>query len=81
MYLIQGWIPMLTVPALIASAPTGAWAWLLAGGTCYTLGIAFFALDHRYRYFHAAWHVMVNAGSACHYLGILLYCTAPPTGV
>jgi hemolysin III len=50
-------------------------SWLVAGGLCYTLGLAFFAYDHRFPYFHAAWHVMVIAGSACHYLGILMYCT------
>ncbi len=46
--------------------------WLGAGGLAYTLGIAFFALD-RLRYFHAAWHVFVLAGSVAHYFAILFY--------
>jgi hemolysin III len=36
----------------------------------YTLGIVFFALD-RIRYFHAAWHLFVLAGSVAHYVAIL----------
>ena len=47
-------------------------AWLGAGGLAYTLGIVFFALDSR-RYFHAAWHIFVLAGSIAHYFAILFY--------
>ena len=46
--------------------------WLAAGGLAYTLGIVFFALD-RIRYFHAAWHIFVLAGSIAHYFAILFY--------
>jgi hemolysin III len=46
--------------------------WLGAGGLAYTLGIVLFALDSR-RYFHAAWHLFVLAGSAAHYFAILFY--------
>jgi hemolysin III len=42
------------------------------GGMAYTLGIVFFAFD-RIRYFHAAWHIFVLAGSIAHYFAILLY--------
>jgi hemolysin III len=38
----------------------------------YTLGIVFFAFD-RLRYFHAAWHLFVLAGSALHYLAVYFY--------
>ena len=55
-----------------------AMAWLGAGGLAYTLGIVFFALD-RLRYFHAAWHIFVLAGSIAHYFAILFY-VVPPRG-
>jgi hemolysin III len=46
--------------------------WLFAGGLAYTLGIVFFALD-RLRYFHAAWHIFVLAGSVAHYFAVYFY--------
>ena len=47
-------------------------AWLVAGGAVYTLGAAIF-LAHHIRYHHALWHVMVLAGSACHFWLVLSY--------
>jgi hemolysin III len=59
----------------MAACPPALCLWLLAGGVCYTAGLLFFWQDARVPYFHATWHVLVVAGSACHYLGILGYCT------
>jgi hemolysin III len=71
-YLLQGWVIVFAVrPVLHAIGPHGL-AWLGAGGLAYTLGIVFFALDSR-RYFHAAWHIFVLAGSVAHYFAILFY--------
>ena len=53
-----------------------ACSWLGAGGLAYTFGIVFFALD-RIRYFHAAWHLFVLAGSVAHYFAILFYVVPP----
>jgi len=78
LYLMMGWIPILVGWPLVKSIPLGLTFWLIAGGLCYTLGMLFFYFDRRVRYFHAAWHMMVAAGSACHFTGILLYCTRPP---
>jgi len=78
LYLLLGWMPIPVAWLLLRDFPVGLVVWLFAGGLCYTLGTVFFRLDHRVRYFHAAWHVMVLAGSASHYAGILLYCTAEP---
>jgi hemolysin III len=46
---------------------------LVAGGLCYSLGIAFFLV--RMAYAHAVWHVCVLTGSALHYVGVLRYAT------
>ncbi len=70
-YLILGLLPAIAFMTL----PWGMMLWLFAGGLCYMLGIVFFHYDHRVRYFHAVWHIMVIAGSACHFMGVLLYCT------
>ena len=76
LYLVLGWSPVLVAVPLAHALPAPLCLWLVAGGACYTLGLAFFHYDSRVTYFHAAWHVLVMAGSACHYLGILNYCTA-----
>ena len=79
MYVLLGWSPLLVARFVVATCPLGLCLWLLAGGACYTAGIfVFFRYDNRVRYFHAAWHLLVVAGSACHYLAVLYYCTSAP---
>ena len=72
-YVLLGWMPIIAVPALWHSAPTGAIVSMIAGGLCYTIGTLFLVYDERVRHFHAAWHLFVIAGSACHFLGILVF--------
>ena len=71
-YLFQGWVVVFAARPLVAAIGWHAVLWLGAGGIFYTLGIVFFALDRR-RYFHAAWHVFVLAGSVAHYCAILFF--------
>ena len=71
-YLFQGWFIVVAVRPLLHAIGWHGMIWLGAGGLAYTLGIVFFALD-RLRYFHAAWHLFVLAGSVAHYFAILLY--------
>lgn len=75
-YLVQGWLVVFVARSLIQAIGWHATWWLAAGGLAYTLGIIFFALD-RIRYFHAAWHISVLAGSIAHYFAILLYVAQP----
>jgi hemolysin III len=60
------------VPLLQALSPVG-FAWIAAGGVLYTIGIVFYALDTRLVHAHGVWHLFVMAGSAAHYVAILLY--------
>ena len=76
LYLALGWMPVVAARPLLASVPIGLLVWIAIGGLCYTVGTIFFRYDSRVPYFHAVWHLCVIAGSACHYLGNLLYCTA-----
>ena len=71
-YLLQGWFIVVVARPLVHAIGWHGIAWLGAGGLAYTLGIIFFALDSR-RYFHAAWHIFVLAGSIAHYFAILFY--------
>lgn len=72
-YVLLGWIPIIAVPALWRLAPIGAFGSVIAGGLCYTIGTLFLMHDERVRHFHAAWHLFVIAGSACHFFGILVF--------
>jgi len=78
-YLLQGWIIVFAIRPVLHAIGGHGLAWLGAGGLAYTLGIVFFALDSR-RYFHAAWHIFVLAGSIAHYFAILLYVLPPAHG-
>jgi hemolysin III len=77
-YLLQGWLAVFVIGPFFHAVGWHCIAWMGAGGLAYTLGIVFFALDSR-RYFHAAWHIFVLAGSIAHYFAILFY-VLPPKG-
>lgn len=72
-YVLMGWVALVAlVPLLEALGPAG-FAWVVAGGLFYTIGIAFFALDTRLTHAHGVWHLFVIAGSVAHYVAILRY--------
>lgn len=70
-YIALGWLPLIAVPALRHTVPVDSAWWMLGGGACYLLGTFFLFYDARVRHFHAIWHLLVIAGSACHFLAIL----------
>lgn len=70
-YILLGTLPTVTIPWLWSAVPFGATVWMFLGGLCYLLGTIFLMNDSRVRHFHAVWHVLVIAGSTCHFLGIL----------
>jgi hemolysin III len=72
-YVVMGWVALVAlVPLRHALGPSG-FAWILAGGLFYTVGIVFYALDTRVRHAHGVWHLFVIAGSATQYVAILRY--------
>jgi len=75
-YLGMGWLAVVALGPLARALPVSGLAWLLAGGLCYTAGVPFYIRD-RLRFRHAVWHLFVLAGSACHYVAVLLYATRP----
>jgi len=72
-YVLMGWLSVVAIKPLIAALTPAGFAWLAAGGLFYTGGIIFYALDEKLRHGHGIWHLFVLAGSASHYLAILLY--------
>ena len=73
LYLLMGWLVLIAAKTLLANIPAAGLLWLLAGGIAYTLGVVFFALDERVRFAHFVWHLFVIAGTACHFVAVLLY--------
>ena len=72
-YLLMGWLAMAVVVPLWRALTPAGFAWLAAGGACYTLGIVFYATDHKVRHGHGLWHLFVLAGSICHFFAVLLF--------
>ena len=72
-YALMGWIVLVAVKPLLAALGTVGFVWLAAGGVMYTVGIIFFALDHRLRHAHGIWHLFVIAGSLLHFVAIAHY--------
>jgi hemolysin III len=72
-YLGMGWLVLFALGPLIAALPPAGFWWLLAGGICYTVGVAFYVLDDRWPWCHGIWHLFVLAGSVSHYFAILLF--------
>ena len=71
-YVLLGWLCVIAVKPILATVPTGAILWIVAGGVAYTSGVAFFASE-RIRHGHAIWHLFVLGGSICHFFAIVLY--------
>lgn len=71
-YFVMGWLILVSFPVLIESLPFASFWLLLAGGVMYTLGIVFFALTKRVKYFHSIWHLFNISGTVLHFISILL---------
>jgi hemolysin III len=72
-YVAMGWVGVIGARPLIDALGWNGFMWLAVGGLVYTLGIAFFVTDHKWRYGHGVWHLFVLGGSACHFGAVLLY--------
>jgi hemolysin III len=72
-YLLMGWLALAAVVPLFQALSWGGLAWLVAGGLAYTGGMVFYVYDERFRHWHGIWHLFVMAGSALHYVAIVLF--------
>lgn len=78
LYLVMGWMSVVALKPLGAALPAPGMGWLFGGGIIYTVGAVVFAAK-RPRLWpglfgsHELWHVHVLAGSACHYVMMLLF--------
>lgn len=77
LYLVMGWLGLVTFGPLAAGLQVGGTALLLAGGAAYTLGVPFY-LWRALPYHNVCWHGCVLTGSVLHFFAVLLYVL--PTG-
>ena len=72
-YLALGWLALVVFEPLVSSTPLPGVMLIVGGGLLYTLGAIVFHFDHRIRYAHFVWHLLVLAASACHFVAVMNY--------
>jgi len=75
LYLFMGWFLVFDMPTLMRLLDHDTLTWLVAGGMFYTLGAFIYALQRPDPFpphfgFHEIWHLMVLAGSTCHFISV-----------
>jgi hemolysin III len=78
LYLGMGWVALVAAPALFRAVPGGGMAWVLGGALAYSAGALIYGLKRPNPIpgvfgFHELWHLLVMAGSACHFWAVLRY--------
>jgi len=70
LYLAMGWLALIAIDPILHHLTEPQIIWLILGGFCYTFGVLFFSLDHKFHFSHALWHVFVFLGSLCHFIAV-----------
>jgi hemolysin III len=76
MYLGMGWLGIIAAKQVYVHVPSVGLAWIFAGAFAYSIGVIFYACK-KIPHHHVIWHLLVMAGSGCHYIAIL-YSVFPP---
>lgn len=71
-YIAMGWCVVIGIPTIIKVLSVPMLIWLVTGGVAYTLGVVFFALSRKVKYFHGIWHFFVLAGTMLQYICVLM---------
>lgn len=72
-YVVVGWAILPSVTLIYRAIGQEGFALLLGGGVLYTVGIIFYSLGKKVRYFHSIFHIFVLLGSVAHSLCVMLY--------
>jgi hemolysin III len=77
-YLAMGYLAVIAVVPLARTVPLRGVLWLIAGGAAYTVGAVIYSrrrpdpFPDRFGH-HEIWHLLVMAGSACHFAFMIYY--------
>jgi hemolysin III len=69
LYIVIGWIGIVAFRQLWDNLTPSQFAWMVAGGLCYTTGVPFYLWKRR-PYAHVIWHLFVLGGVGCHFVAI-----------
>lgn len=72
-YVLMGWIAIIAASPVYEKVPKPGLLWLIAGGLSYSIGVPFFVISSRHQYSHLIWHLLVVAGTACHFVAVFWY--------
>lgn len=78
LYLLMGWLALVAIVPIVQTLPRGGVFWLVLGGLFYSVGAVIYGLKKPDWFpgvlgYHELWHLFVLAGSACHFVMMLLY--------
>ena len=73
LYLIMGWMIVISFNSLNAVLPSKGLFYLLTGGVVFTIGAALYGIGHKVRYMHSVFHLFVLAGCILQSFSILFY--------
>jgi hemolysin III len=72
-YVGMGWAVIFSMKETYHALGTAGFWLLLSGGLAYTVGVVFYALGKKIKYFHSIFHIFVLAGSVLQSLCIIFY--------
>ena len=77
-YVMMGWLCLAGTGEMLHALPTGALAWLAAGGIIYTIGAIIYATRKLDFFpgkfgFHEVWHIFVILGALAHFIMVAFY--------
>ena len=73
LYLIMGWMIVISFKSLHAVLPTNGLMFLLSGGIVYTIGAVLYGICKKVKYMHSVFHLFVLGGCILQSFSILLY--------
>ena len=73
LYLIMGWMVLISFSSLYKAIQTPGLILLLTGGIIYTIGAILYVIGHKVRYIHSVFHIFVLAGCILQSFSILFY--------
>ena len=70
LYVVMGWMIIISINKLWHLLPLSSFIFLVAGGIVYTVGAIFYSFD-KLPYNHPIWHLFVIGGSTLHFLSVM----------
>ncbi len=72
-YLLMGWCIVAKFGVLVKAMSAGGILFLVLGGIAYSVGVIFYVLGKKKKYFHSIFHLFILLGSLLHFFCILFY--------